>query len=170
MQSYLQFRRLGHAVHRQLDNGPEHGTASSVNNSAAREAVIPESGRSSQDGTESVVDTLSRNLTQYSEKTALGNSLAGIEIQKQIDTSGPDSHLFIVGWEDENDPLNPRNFSYARRMVATLLVTALAFVVGSASAIESGVLLQITEAYHVSEVVGTLVTGIITSPLPAILV
>jgi predicted MFS family arabinose efflux permease len=40
-----------------------------------------------------------------------------------------------------------------------LLVTALAFIVGAASAVESGVLPQITEYYHVSEVVGSLVTG-----------
>jgi hypothetical protein len=159
MQSYLQFRRLGHAVHRQLDNAPERGTASSVKNASTDEAATPGSGRVSQDLNEPAVNPLSQKPTQYSDKIALGKSLAGIDIQKQIDTSAPDSYLFIVDWEDENDPLNPRNFSYARRMTATLLVTALAFIVGSASAIESGVLPQITETYHVSEVVGSLVTG-----------
>jgi hypothetical protein len=158
MQSYLQFRRLGHAVHRQLDNAPERGTASFVKRDAD-EAATPESGRVSQDVAEPAVSPLSQQPTRYSEKTAFGKSLAGIDIQKQTDSS----YLFIVNWEGEDDPLNPRNFSYARRMTATLLVTALAFIVGSASAIESGVLPQITETYHVSEVVGSLVTGIIMS-------
>ncbi|KAJ5336566.1 uncharacterized protein N7506_004588 [Penicillium brevicompactum] len=103
---------------------------------------------------------LSQKPSQYSEKSGLAQSLAGIDIQKQLDSSNPNAHVFVVGWESDDDPLNPRNFSYTRRMVATLLVTALAFIVGAASAIESGVLPQITETYGVSEVVGSLVTGV----------
>jgi hypothetical protein len=158
MQSYLQFRRLGHAVHRQLENASEHG--SSIVNTPPDESTFASSNSDSQNATDPAMNALSHKHTRCSEKTALGQSLAGIEIQKQFDNSVPVSHLFIVGWENEIDPLNPRNFSYARRMVATLLVTALAFIVGAASAIQSGVLPQITETYHVSEVVGSLVTGI----------
>ncbi|OGE54577.1 hypothetical protein PENARI_c006G07523 [Penicillium arizonense] len=157
MQSYLQYRRLGNAVHRQLNDAPERGAAPSVNETPHETAVSIPSDQTDDDVTESESPALAQKPTQYSEKTAFGRSLAGVDIKKQLDSK---SHIFVVGWEDENDPLNPRNHSTTSRMVATLLVTALAFIVGAASAIESGVLPQITETYHVSEVVGSLVTGI----------
>jgi hypothetical protein len=156
MQSYLQYRRLGNAVHRQLNDAPERGAAPSVNETPHETAVSTPSDQTDDDVTESESPALAQKPTQYSEKTAFGRSLAGVDIKKQLDSK---SHIFVVGWEDENDPLNPRNHSTTSRMVATLLVTALAFIVGAASAIESGVLPQITETYHVSEVVGSLVTG-----------
>jgi hypothetical protein len=156
MQSYLQYRRLANAVHRQLNDAPERGAAPSVNETfPVTEASTP-SEQTDDDVTESESPALAQKPTQYSEKTAFSRSLAGIDVKKQTDSK---PHIFIVGWEDENDPLNPRNFSTASRMIATLLVTALAFIVGAASAVESGVLPQITEYYHVSEVVGSLVTG-----------
>ena len=157
MQSYLQYRQLGHVVHKQLENAPEHDATGAVNVDApvGATSVLSNQGHRADQTT----NPLSQKASHGSEKSPLAQSLPGIEIQKQLDASSPNSHIFVVGWEGENDPLNPYNFSYARRMVATLLVTALAFIVGAASAIESGVLPQITEAYGVSEVVGSLVTG-----------
>ncbi|CAG7918365.1 unnamed protein product [Penicillium olsonii] len=158
MQSYLQYRQLGHVVHKQLENAPEHDATGAVNVNApvGATSVLSNQGHRADQTT----NPLSQKASPGSEKSPLAQSLPGIEIQKQLDASSPNSHIFVVGWEGENDPLNPYNFSYARRMVATLLVTALAFIVGAASAIESGVLPQITEAYGVSEVVGSLVTGV----------
>ncbi|CAG8083462.1 unnamed protein product [Penicillium olsonii] len=158
MQSYLQYRQLGHVVHKQLENAPEHDATGAVNVDApvGATSVLSNQGHRADQTT----NPLSQKASHGSEKSPLAQSLPGIEIQKQLDASSPNSHIFVVGWEGENDPLNPYNFSYARRMVATLLVTALAFIVGAASAIESGVLPQITEAYGVSEVVGSLVTGV----------
>lgn len=164
MQSYLQFRRLGHVVDRQLENAPKHGAHSSMKPVDAAPPVL--SSRASQDVANPALSPLSQKPSQHSEKSGLAQSLAGIDIQKQLDPSNPNSHVFVVGWESDTDPLNPRNFSYTRRMVATLLVTALAFIVGAASAIESGVLPQITETYGVSEVVGSLVTGMIATVWP----
>lgn len=167
MQSYLQFRRLGHVVDRQLENAPEHGATSSMKKAPVDDAAPSVlSSRASHDAANPAPSPLSQKPSQYSEKSGLAQSLAGIDIQKQLDSSNPNSHVFVVGWESEDDPLNPRNFSYTRRMVATLLVTALAFIVGAASAIESGVLPQITETYGVSEVVGSLVTGMIALVWP----
>ncbi|KAJ5357580.1 hypothetical protein N7541_004738 [Penicillium brevicompactum] len=161
MQSYLQFRRLGHVVDRQLENAPEHGATSSMKKAPVDDAAPSVlSRRASHDAANPAPSPLSQKPSQYSEKSGLAQSLAGIDVQKQLDSSNPNSHVFVVGWESDDDPLNPRNFSYTRRMVATLLVTALAFIVGAASAIESGVLPQITETYGVSEVVGSLVTGV----------
>ena len=167
MQSYLQFRRLGHVVDRQLENAPEHGATSSMKKAPVDDAAPSVlSSRASRDAANPAPSPLSQKPSQYSEKSGLAQFLAGIDIQKQLDSSNPNSHVFVVGWESDDDPLNPRNFSYTRRMVATLLVTALAFIVGAASAIESGVLPQITETYGVSEVVGSLVTGMIALVWP----
>lgn len=159
MQSYLQFRRLGHTVHRKHQNAPEHASVSSVNARVNEVAASAPSSLVIQDATDPATKTLSPKSMQDSQKTTLNQSSPNIDIQNQPDSSALSSHHFVVDWENENDPLNPQNFSYARRMVATLLVTALAFIVGAASAIESGVLPQIIETYHVSEVVGSLVTG-----------
>lgn len=156
MQSYLQFRRLGNAVHRQLNDAPGRRAAPSVNETPRETEASTPSNLTNDDITESQSPALAQKPTQYSEKTNFGRSLAGVDIKKQLDSK---SHILVVGWEHENDPLNPRNHSTGSRMVATLLVTALAFIVGAASAIESGVLPQITEYYGVSEVVGSLVTG-----------
>ncbi|CAG8229462.1 unnamed protein product [Penicillium salamii] len=149
MQSYLQFRRLGQNVHKQLENAPEHGATTSMKETPGGSPTL--APKHASDG------------LAESDVSPLAQFIPGIDVQKQPDASSPNSHVFVVGWEGENDPLNPYNFSYTRRMVATLLVTALAFIVGAASAIESGVLPQITEAYGVSDVVGSLVTGKIVS-------
>ncbi|KAE8148890.1 major facilitator superfamily domain-containing protein [Aspergillus avenaceus] len=56
--------------------------------------------------------------------------------------------------------MNPRNYSTATRITATLIVSVLAFAVGAASSIESAVLPQNAAAFHVSEVVASLATGV----------
>lgn len=56
--------------------------------------------------------------------------------------------------------MNPRNFSLARRTFATIAVSGMAFVVTAASAVDSAILPQISAAYHVSEVVASLCTGL----------
>ncbi|KAJ5114974.1 hypothetical protein NUU61_000733 [Penicillium alfredii] len=165
MQSYLQYRRLGQAVHRQLDHVGPRDVSASVTGSPAQDRQIADVvGAAQTDQTSNVPESnpspLAQSKTQHSEKTALGYSLAGIDVQRQIEPGDSTSHLFIVGWEDETDPLNPQNFSFARRLVATLLVSALGFIVGAASSIPSGVMSQNIEAFGVSEVVGSLVIGL----------
>lgn len=103
--------------------------------------------------------SLEENGTQRSEKLALAHSLAGVDIQKQLASTDQPADLFIVGWDGRDDPQNPMNYSFSSRLVATLLVSALAWVVGAASSINSGVLPQNTAAFGVSDVVGSLVTG-----------
>lgn len=64
-----------------------------------------------------------------------------------------------VGWQGTDDPLNPHNFSFAKRMRATVVVSGLAFMVGVASVIDAAILPQSSAEFHVSEVVGSLATG-----------
>lgn len=169
MQSFLQYRRLGHVVRKQLDDVDARPDATA----AVKETVDPveQSNRptANPDGTGQDESKLSpgpvaRRDSRASEKTALAYSLAGVDVRKQVDSSNQHAHQFVVGWDGENDPLCPRNLSFSSRLVATLLVSALGWVVGAASSINSGVLPQNTEAFHVSDVVGSLVTGKYYSP------
>ncbi|OJJ49062.1 hypothetical protein ASPZODRAFT_150016 [Penicilliopsis zonata CBS 506.65] len=131
MQSYLQYRRIQQSVRRQVE--PINST---------RNGEIPASG-----------STFPPPPPPPSSPSSPSAILPGVR-------PSDDGQLLIVGWEDENDPLNPRNYGLARRLAATLIVTAMAFVVTAASSISSAVVPQTDAAYHVSDVVGSLTTGI----------
>lgn len=159
MQSYLQYRRLGKSVRSQLDNAsPVKETPTAARDSDTDTPTNPD--EISQHVPRSNQSPLARTASWGSSRTALAYSIAGIDVQKQSESPDQPAHLFIVGWNGPNDPQNPRNYSVASRLTATLLVSALGWIVGAASSINSGVLPQNTEAFHVSDVVGSLVTGI----------
>ena len=163
MQSYLQYRRLGNIVRKQLaDSGIHHNAPSPVNQAEVQPPTSESQSVNSANPHELEPNYVpaQKIQTRASEKTSLAYALAGINVQKQTESPNQSSDLFIVGWDGENDPQNPRNYKYSSRLIATLLVTALAWIVGAASSINSAVLPQNTAAFHVSDVVGSLVTGI----------
>lgn len=174
MQSYLQYRRLGDSVRAQLDHAyAQHNANSTAKKDPAPDTESDLDSSSSAENADTISDKdlaavtsnpeqhpLEKYTTQRSEKTALAHSLAGVDIQKQLASTDQPADLFIVGWDGRDDLLNPRNYSFSSRLVATLLVSALAWVVGAASSINSGVLPQNAAAFGVSDVVGSLVTGI----------
>ncbi|RHZ57300.1 MFS transporter [Aspergillus thermomutatus] len=148
MQAYLQYRRVGNAVRRQLDEYLE------LSRSHGRKT---RNGCSIEDGS----DTAGEDLQQAPQPTCPSTWInLGIHVREIVDSTGSPTRLFLVDWENDHDPLKPSNYSLPRRISATLIVTALAFVVGAASSIESGVLPQNSAAFHVSEVVASLATGI----------
>lgn len=168
MQSYLQYRRLGASVRAQLDNAyTQHNanpavkgdSTSSSSDSVNSIEIANQIPRDDDTAVTSKLESLEKCQTQRSEKTALAHSLGGIDIQKQVASTDQPADLFIVGWNGKDDPQNPMNYSFSSRLIATLLVSALAFVVGAASSINSAVLPQNAAAFGVSEVVGSLVTG-----------
>jgi hypothetical protein len=63
---------------------------------------------------------LSRQTTQQSVGTALGNSLTGIEIRKRSTKEGGEGNVFVVGYQGENDPNDPHNWSLAVRIPCTV--------------------------------------------------
>lgn len=73
--------------------------------------------------------------------------------------NGPNQPKILVNWQGTDDPLNPDDFSFAKRMGATLVVSGLASMVGAASSIDAAVLPQSSAEFHVSEVAGSLATG-----------
>lgn len=71
--------------------------------------------------------------------------------------------LILVGWETQNDPLNPVNQSTSRKLFITVLVSLIALAVTAASAIDACGVREYSEYFQVSAVVGSLATGKTTS-------
>ncbi|KAJ5725834.1 uncharacterized protein N7483_007191 [Penicillium malachiteum] len=175
MQSYLQYRRLGNAVRKQLsdfpveDDQPQHGASVKAEDHAASpndsdSSTATEIAESNPDLIEHHAPEsnhpLAQSRTRKSEKAAIAYSLPGVTVRDLDSTTDLPSRVFIVGWDGIDDPQNPRNYSLGRRMTATLIVSALGWIVGAASSIDSGVLPQNDAAFAVSDVVGSLVDGL----------
>lgn len=81
--------------------------------------------------------------------------------EKQNPSTGTVSDdLILVGWDGPNDPLNPVNQSTGRKLFMTLLVSLIAIAVTAASAIDACGVKEYSDYFQVSEVVGSLATGI----------
>lgn len=107
MQAYLQYRRIGQAVRKRLDNR-EIGHAG-----------IGDSLKSAEN------TSIDGNVTQKERSGVLG-----LKVMHGDRTQGrEDSVVFLVGWDDELDPLNPRNYSTAQRILATLIVSSSKLVI-----------------------------------------
>lgn len=138
MQAYLQYRRIGQAVQKQIDDYPELGNLDKDPASPAE----TEAEAKPED------DNPSKRLPP------------GITLQNRVDgNTGESAQVYVVDWTDDNDSLSPLNYTLAARLAATMNVTALAFIVGAASSIQSGVLPQNADAFGVSHVVASLATG-----------
>jgi hypothetical protein len=98
--------------------------------------------------------------THYSERTALGYSLTGINARARQTNESEVGHVFVVEWEGPNDPLKPHNWSFGVRLWATLIVAFVAVAATAASSIDAAVLPQYAAYWGVSEVAGSLATGI----------
>ncbi|PYH92310.1 MFS general substrate transporter [Aspergillus ellipticus CBS 707.79] len=136
MQAYLQYRRIGHSVRRQLEDYPEFSR--------------PEATKDDLPG---------GNTSDKDSQRRPSPLLPGVQLKEVVEDDGTPSSVLLVDWEHDHDPINPRNYSRTTRICATLIVSALGFAVGAASSIESGVLPQNAAAFHVSDVVASLATG-----------
>jgi hypothetical protein len=104
--------------------------------------------------------TLSRLSTQQSLRTRLGTVLTGIEVRRRTTKEGGDGNVFVVGYEGDDDPNNPHNWSLVTRIRCTIIIAMIGCVVGFASAIDSAAIPQAAEEFGVSEIVETLATGL----------
>lgn len=118
MGTYLQYRRLGKQIQKQLDSqgGEDFDLASNIRH----------------------LPCLSRQNTRV---------VGGREV-------------LVVEWDGPDDPQNPRNWSFGKRLGATAIVSAIAFLVGAAAPIDAAVLPQAAADLGVSEVTETLATAI----------
>jgi hypothetical protein len=102
---------------------------------------------------------LSRTTTQQSAGTALGTTLSGIEVRRRTTREGGDGNVFVVGYESDDDPNDPHNWSFGRRIGCTVPLALIGAVVGFASAVDSPAIPQAAKDFGVSEVVESLATG-----------
>ncbi|KAE8384448.1 MFS general substrate transporter [Aspergillus alliaceus] len=133
MQAYFQYRAIRNSVRKQLDDFPQW-----IHDSIGQAG----SGSSLQ------------------RRPSRPPPIPGIRLIDNPNSREELSHIFFVDWENNKDPLSPRQLSLATRVAVTLIVTSLAFVVSASSSIESAVVPQSTADYGVSEVVAALFVGI----------
>ena len=57
--------------------------------------------------------------TRKSMGTAMGTTLTGIDVRDRSTKEGGDGKVFVVGYEGENDMMNPHNWSLLTRFGAT---------------------------------------------------
>ncbi|KAK9470912.1 major facilitator superfamily domain-containing protein [Dipodascopsis tothii] len=165
MQSYLQYRRIGQAVRAQVARGDQE--------KASAPTTLQSSGRSSPLQTayvaaepeqavevEKELAPVEPSETVLSEAAAFGHSLEGVHVRQRTDAEGGSGKVFVVGWESPTDPLNPRNFSFRRKVVTTLIVSLIAFLVGAESSVDSAVAAEAAAEYGVSDVTESLATGL----------
>jgi multidrug resistance protein len=102
----------------------------------------------------------STTRTHHSMGTALGTALSGIDVRARRTHEGGSGSVFVVNWSGPNDPLNPHNWTRARRFGITFMVASIGAVVGIASSITSSAILEASQEFHVSEVTESLATGL----------
>lgn len=106
--------------------------------------------------------TVSTTRTQASLGINTGNGMTGIVVRMRTTREGcrNQEKVFVVGYEGENDSMNPHNWSYLTRWSATVTIASIGWVVGFASSIDSAVIPQAAAEFGVSEVTEALATGI----------
>ncbi|GAM86447.1 hypothetical protein ANO11243_044610 [Dothideomycetidae sp. 11243] len=187
MQSFLQYRKLGQLVrsqhgraaekvdggaagtsphqaqlHRSLtgDEDPEKALAAEdsptsspdiTDNNAAREAVEEplheedEHGSGDSDDDHELHQYFTRLSQQRSRGTRLGHVLTGVNVR---------------GYHDDNDPTNPHNWGYAKRIWVTATISFIGLIVGFASSIDSAAIEQASDEFGVSLVAESCATGL----------
>lgn len=122
----------------------------------------PPSSASSDDDGPDLGPPLSAATTHHTVGTRLGQALTGVNVRSRATNEGghEKGRVFVVGFVDENDPMNPHNWSKVKRMAVTILVASIGLIVGFASSVDSAALTQARMEFRVSEVVESLATGI----------
>ena len=67
-------------------------------------------------------EDMSKTLTAATRKstgTAMGKTLTGIDVRDRSTKEGGNGKVFVVGYEGENDILDPHNWSLSTRFAAT---------------------------------------------------
>jgi hypothetical protein len=211
MQSYIQSRRIAHAVQSQIERDLEKAQLITRRNTpvvvgeddtekiGGQSSTVPapqghgvfgrrhsqtetpaevlgetntalrESRRSSETGesgsdTESVtmahrIQTTATTRTQYTARAALGHSMTGVQARDRRTHEGKGEQVFVVDWEGPDDPMNPRNWTIAKRIGCTMQISLIAATVGAASGIDATVLPQAAADLGVSDVAESLCTG-----------
>ncbi|KAJ5220292.1 hypothetical protein N7468_009496 [Penicillium chermesinum] len=142
MQSYLQYRRLGKVVQKQLGGDTENGNSSRDEERTICEKEEEDPTETPQPHAESNPSPLAQSRSHRSANTSLAYNIPGVN-------AGMVRMILRI----------QKNYPFWRRVRATVLVACLAWVVTASSSINSAVQPQAMAEYGVSEVVGSLLTA-----------
>ena len=158
MQSLLQYYSTKGDVKRRYNK--------TVSNSAS------EAGHSSTpNNTRPLSVTLQRLVTRFDRNDLLSTRLSkaedieaatvedGITLRKRTTREGRGLDVFEVSWTGEQDPANPKNWSFKKRIFATLSVSYITFACLLASSIDAAIVPQAAKEFGVSLVVESMVIG-----------
>ncbi|KAJ5230109.1 hypothetical protein N7489_010817 [Penicillium chrysogenum] len=132
MESLFQYQRIRRAVRGQL---------AEIKQKCSCETYTPGSPHSSSCQSSNVWLSISPKQFSLQEKSPIDSPI-------------------IVDWDGQDDPLNPASQSVSQKLFMTFLVSLLAFSVTATSAIDACGILQYSEDFNVSEVVGSLATAL----------
>ena len=104
------------------------------------------------------VRELSKAMTITRTKTR--NKRSGAHKRNTNEKTPERETVFVVGYESENDSMNPHNWGYGKRIGATIMIAMIGFIVGFASSVDSAALTQASKDFGVSEVTESLATGL----------
>lgn len=162
MQSFLQFRKIGLSVRKQIERDHEKANFRSTKLPRVPEDSSQDTSPrdvNQTDETHAGLHHLGTIQTQYSLRTALGHTLTGVHARERTTHEGKGEKVFVVDWEGKDDPLNPRHWSVAHRVCTTLIVGSIAFVVSIAASADTAILPQAAAEFGVSDVVESLAIG-----------
>ncbi|KAK2037011.1 major facilitator superfamily transporter [Colletotrichum somersetense] len=168
MQSYLQYRRMGRAVERELKRLPG-GTALSTTSPATRAATSTPQSQSRDTATEeSGSHDPEKLLPDSSGPTSLlaNEAAPSVDpIQSSVNVSDSGSrvrrgeNIELVSWDGPDDPEKPRNWKLSKRLACTIQISIIATALACAAGIDAAVLPQAAEDFGVSHVAESLSTG-----------
>jgi hypothetical protein len=152
-------------LEKDLENAsPRSGTEWTSPNSSG----LPARERSPVEVDDDDPQTLRTIDTHQTTGTQLGISLTGIDVRSRTTNEGKElGKVFVVGYEGSNDPMNPHNWPFRTRVLATGNVGIIALVVGTAASIDSAVIPQASAYFGVSDVTEALATGIVSQTISA---
>lgn len=158
MQSVLQFRSFRRNVQAQVSRHDSLQKANSRSpNRSSTAASFSDHTTTEERHVGFLAEPVRQQRSHQQSGHALHHTLTGIATRT---LTGTNDQVFVVGYEGDDDDLNPHNWSYLRRWLVTIMVASLGFIVGIASSIDSiGADLAATDL-HVSDVAESLATGI----------
>lgn len=106
---------------RDTEKGVQHnGTDSDLSGTGAVSSNHPPQPRASGLDRPGMLDRAETARTQHSMGTTLGTALTGIHVRDRTTREGGEKgRVFVVGYEGEDDSLNPHNWSFVTRWAAT---------------------------------------------------
>ena len=81
-------------------------------------------------------------------------------LSKQQTRTIGDRVVLVVDWDGPADPFAPRNWAFVKKLKALLIVSSIAFLVGAIAPIDSPVMMEAAEEFHVSLVAESLSQGV----------